>query len=522
MPIPWNIFRPAIQTLVAIGLFGVLLSSPARAQPGETESFSESIEVRVINLDVVVTDRQGKRVPNLGPDDFRLKVDGEDVPIDFFTEIREGRAITSEGARSAPSVNDGETVPVNYLVFIDAMWGFKGNVAKILEGLRADLESLQPGDKMAVTLYDGERLHQIQGWTPLRSQLVQAFERVQAGEFGGIDRADEENDFNSNARTRRAFLDEGDDPLMEAKIVEAEDMELHVRTEELYAQLDRVTRAAAAAMQTAAPPPGRKVMLLLVGGWRSEFDTNMTNGRPQEHLFRLTETANLLGYTLYAADTPIQRIGSEVSHHESLDFLAEKTGGRSYKQAAGIEVLSRATEDVRTYYWMGFTAPSKGDGGIRAIDLDVLKPGLTVRSRTGFVDRSRQAEVDEIVRSASLLGRLPTALPLEVQLGVPQRKGRRMEVPLRLRIPLDAITMLPGAEGHTARLELRVSGIDDEGSLNDLPVIPVTFSGPEPGPGQMVTYETTIRLRARKHDLMVALYDLVSGTILLGSEELDL
>lgn len=522
MPLTWKFPCFVMRGLALILSTSLLVASTAYSQAGNPATFSESIDVRVINLDVVVTDRQGKRVPALGPGDFRLRVDGEEVPIDYFTEIAEGHAVTSGVARAAPSVHDGEVVPINYLVFIDAMWGFGGSMEKVLDGLRDDLVHLRPGDKMAVTLYDGERLRRLEDWTALRPRLDAALQRAQEGEFGGIERAEEEANYRRTAANREAFLAEGGDPENEAKVVEAEDLELHARNEEIWAQMDRVTRAASAAMQTSSPPPGRKVMIVLTGGWRSEFDSNMTNGRPQEHLFRLTETSNLLGYTLYAADTPGQRFGSEVSHHESLDFLAEKTGGRSYKQGSGIDALARAADDAESYYWMGFTAPSKGDGRRHTIDIEVSKPGLKVRSRTGFVDRSRQVEVDELVRSASLLGSLPTALPLEVALGVPQRKGRRMDVPLTLRIPLDAITMLPEAAGHTAHLELRVSGIDDEGSLNDLPVVPVTFSGPEPGPGQVATYDTTIRLRSRKHSLMVALYDLASGTILLGEESIDL
>src|SRR5579864_1876227 len=42
--------------------------------------FGETIEVRVVNVEAVVTDKKGNRVPDLKPEDFRLKVDGK--PID--------------------------------------------------------------------------------------------------------------------------------------------------------------------------------------------------------------------------------------------------------------------------------------------------------------------------------------------------------------------------------------------------------------------------------------------------------
>jgi hypothetical protein len=80
-------------------LVALLLALPAFGQEpqGRTDQplglFGERIEVRVVNVEVVVTDRQGNRVPDLAVQDFRLRVDGQDVPIEFFTEVRGGQAI---------------------------------------------------------------------------------------------------------------------------------------------------------------------------------------------------------------------------------------------------------------------------------------------------------------------------------------------------------------------------------------------------------------------------------------------
>ena len=40
-----------------------------------------------MDVEVVVTDRDGARVRGLGPEDFALTVDGDAVPIEFFTEV---------------------------------------------------------------------------------------------------------------------------------------------------------------------------------------------------------------------------------------------------------------------------------------------------------------------------------------------------------------------------------------------------------------------------------------------------
>ena len=54
--------------------------------------FSEVIDVRVVNVEVVVTDRAGNRIRGLQASDFELLVDREPVPISYFTEVDEGVA----------------------------------------------------------------------------------------------------------------------------------------------------------------------------------------------------------------------------------------------------------------------------------------------------------------------------------------------------------------------------------------------------------------------------------------------
>ena len=71
--------------------------------PPASSSFGESIDVRVVNVEAVVTNRKGARIPGLTAADFRLLVDGREVSIDYFTEVAGGQAV----APAAPAP-DGE------------------------------------------------------------------------------------------------------------------------------------------------------------------------------------------------------------------------------------------------------------------------------------------------------------------------------------------------------------------------------------------------------------------------------
>src|SRR5262245_22063483 len=103
--------------LALASLFASLLASapsasqsaaapPARADEPQSV-FGETVEVRVVNLEVVVVDSSGHRVAGLGPGDLKLTVDGKPVSIDYFTEVVEGRAAAESGGAEAPPAPQG-------------------------------------------------------------------------------------------------------------------------------------------------------------------------------------------------------------------------------------------------------------------------------------------------------------------------------------------------------------------------------------------------------------------------------
>src|SRR5262245_55136110 len=89
-PMPRSLFRLALAAFTASAL-----AFPAAGAEQQPPTFGEEVDVRVVNVEVVVTDRDGHRVPGLNPADFLLRVDGKEVPIEYFSEIQEGRTIAA-------------------------------------------------------------------------------------------------------------------------------------------------------------------------------------------------------------------------------------------------------------------------------------------------------------------------------------------------------------------------------------------------------------------------------------------
>ena len=80
--------------------------------------FEEVIDVRVIHVETVVT-RRGEPVHGLDADDFVLEVDGEPVPIEYFTEVRGGLSLVPAGPkqRSSSSVLIWSMTKIKYAVW---------------------------------------------------------------------------------------------------------------------------------------------------------------------------------------------------------------------------------------------------------------------------------------------------------------------------------------------------------------------------------------------------------------------
>ncbi|MEM7480060.1 MAG: VWA domain-containing protein [Acidobacteriota bacterium] len=560
-----------IALAVAAGLFAVPLAAQEDAAP---DVFGEVIDVRVVNVEAVVVDKDGVRVNGLQPEDFRLIVDGEEVPIGYFAEVRGGEAVAAarptEGGEAVPAIPatvPGESVGTSYLVFIDDYFSLERDRDKVLDGLIADLPSLGPNDRMAIVAFDGKRVEMLSSWNQNVPTLERAFRAAQERKAGGLQRLAERRGQEIPLAGLRSSRPE-------IGGLTATDLRVEERgyARQLSNQVDRSVSAAVATLRGFAQPPGRKVMLLLSGGWPYSPEAFVVNDptRPlttsdttqgPELLAPLTDTANLLGFTVYPVDVPglgdassadvseggqlltvrsgrvlrqqpsdldidsslINSVEREQVVQASLHRIADATGGRALINSQKIDALAETVADTRSYYWLGFSPDRQRDDVRHDIRVEVKRKGYKVRSRGGFLDLSRQAETEMAVESALLFDD-PAALgPLRVVVGEMTIAGRKyVEVPLRIAIPVDGITAVPFDGSYVAKLELRVAALDDSNRQSDIPAVPIELKlRNEPRSGTAVPYDARLKLRRQKQVLVVSLHDAVSGRNLSTRVEVD-
>lgn len=537
--------RHFVLILCAALVPAVLAAAPQQPPPAEPPSiYGDVIDVRVVNVEVVVTDGAGNRVTDLGPKDFRLRVDGKEVPVEYFTEVRGGSSVAPAAESGAapggpPDVEPGGRVGTSYLVFIDNYFATEFRRNEVLRTLKEQLSHLQPEDRMAVVAWDGGKVSIVSNWSSSQNELTRAFDVAMGAKARGLDRITELRTFRNDMGFSQQTVGDAAPLSLESRLGNSGlSGQERAYADQIKRQVEGGVSAAVSALRGFAAPPGRKVMLLLSGGWPYSIASFLRGGAPVptgrevkdgEELFRpLSNTANLLGYTIYPVDVPGVEAaagdatsfgaaaGGSFQEQEiegSLRFLAEETGGTALVNSNRIQALARTSADVASYYWLGFTPTWKRDDGRHKVEVDVLRPGLKVRSRNGFLDLSRKAEVSMKVESALLFGGFPGAAPLPLKLGeVRKVKRGQIEIPVTLGLPSDILTVVPHEGKFAAELELRVAASDASGNSSEMPVIPLTISGDKPPKaGGFVRYDTKIILNGKAENLVLAVYDPVSG-----------
>lgn len=574
------------QRIQALACSLVLLISAAGAQD-QTQGgplpgvFSEVLDVRVVNLEVVVTDKDGVPVRGLGPAAFKVEVNGEEVDVEYFSEVRSGVAAprkddpASRAIADLPAIVPGSPVETSYLVFIDEFFAFERDRDVVVRALIEDLPLLGPNDRMAIVAFNGDDLEMLSTWSQSVPSLERTLEKALERPTYGLNRLAEQRQFDFDEVLQRlaGFQDN-------VIITESEFLRTDLTPEErFYLQRlsDNVQRSITAAMSTLrsfAMPPGRKVMLLFSGGWpyypavflgeRISPVILSTDVEQGSAIFRpLSDTANLLGYTLYPVDVPgfadilandtggqpftagtearalvpdFTGVGSggtptagdrrflrqqEVQY--TLRFLAQETGGEAFIDAERESAFDRVVSDTRSYYWLGFTPSRDWDDSRHEVEISVVEPSFKVRSRKGYLDSSQQHEVAMALESALLFGNPDTADPIMVELGTAKKAGRgRMTLPFSVYFPLEAVTFLPGEGTHqVAQLELRVAVKDANGQRAEIPVIPMIIRvDGEPEEGMVGKFDTSLKLRRKPHEAVFAVYDSMSGRILSTNAEI--
>lgn len=121
------------------------------------------IDTTLVSVPVIVSDRNGRYVPNLSENDFKLFQDGAEQKIDFFAATEE---------------------PLTVALLIDTSRSTQGVLGEIKDAAQNFVKLLQPRDRAMIVSFDYDT-HLLTPLTSNHEQLKDAIEDADIGEFGG-------------------------------------------------------------------------------------------------------------------------------------------------------------------------------------------------------------------------------------------------------------------------------------------------------------------------------------------------
>lgn len=483
---------------------GVLSAAAMRGQEPQPELpvIGESIDVRVVNVEVVATS-DGKLVRGLAAADFRLLVDGKEVPVEFFTEVAEGRTAATapdQGAPAAP-LPPSEDIGRSYLLFIDESFSVAKPRDVVLASLEADLKLMQPKDEMAVLAFNGTSMEVLSPWTSDKGALAEALRKARQRKAKGNQLLAQHRSLASD--TSIALEGAAAEELNARETAELLELLGSRNSPEARTQLGKTALAMATTLRGFEIPVGRKVMLLLSGGW--------SVGVAPQLFGPVVAAANQLGYTIYPVDVA-NPTGETL---RTLDRVAAQTGGKvanSVKQ----DVFRTVVEDTATYYWLGFTPSWKANDRQHSIKVVSKRKDVEVRARTSFPDLSRKTDNLMKAESVLLFGGVEHDRKLRVILGDAKPLGRKeVELAVTVGVPVEALALSPSGKGYVAEAPLAVAALDAQGGRADIPTARLRVAVKEvPRAGGYARFQTKLRLRQEQQRLVFTVRDEVNGNTL--------
>jgi VWFA-related protein len=427
--------------LAVVALLASLTWVPSHAQPAESQEPPPPtirVNTRLVLVDVVVTDKQGKPVSGLKPADFTVQERGKAQKIAFFITPEEAQKQNSP-PELGPGIYSNKPEfrspggPVTALLIDAVNTPFRDQAYARLQMLKYVRQQMKPGQRIGVFALTNS-LRVLQDFTTDPQILIAALEKYkpQEQQFKAGDAASISPAAASSLRPGAAAMLE----LAQSEISA-------FQTIQVGYQLDRRVEVSLAALRSMARMlagiPGRKNVVWLTAAFPFELipeETSVSEAELMESLPSVkqksvgataagstaatgrqshseeirqvaAELANsqvaiypvdvrglMSGMELeddnrFAVDSSgraITRMSDVVSSQETMREIAAETGGKAYVNQNEISVgVGLAMADDSASYTLGYyPEDKKWDGKYRSIKVKVDRDGTEVRHRHGY------------------------------------------------------------------------------------------------------------------------------------------
>lgn len=379
------------------------------------------ITTNLVQVDAVVTDKNGKLVTDLKPEEVEIFEDGHKQKITHFTFNLTESPPVERAAKTASADKTAPPIPTSRIRPED----IKRTIAIVVDDLGLSFEStyfvrralkkfvdeqMQPGDLVAIIRTSGG-MGALQQFTADKRQLEAAVERVKWNANGRSGVSPFEAIQPPTAGDHGADIDQANDDLNDFR-------------KDMFAV--GTLGAVSYVVKGLKDLPGRKSILLVSDGFRIyNLDDPTRNYLAQEKMRRLIDEAGRASVVIYTMNaTGLQTMGFTAADNlsnpndatgglsaenlnqqmskrrneafetqQGLDFLARQTGGIAIRNTNDLSGgIRRVLEDQKGFYLIGYR-PDEGTFDKRTgrrtfhqLTLKVTRPGkFNVRMRNGFL-----------------------------------------------------------------------------------------------------------------------------------------
>jgi VWFA-related protein len=503
--------------------------SPASSGQQQPPTFRSA--ARLVQVTVIVHDRDRKPVAGLTREDFQLQEDGKDQRIEAFS------------AETRTSTASAEPVPAPGNTFTNRLGEAAAGVTVILldrvntsivdqmsarEHTLKLLEGLGPGDRVGLYLLDGSDaikvLHDFTNDSESLRRVVARYRARDSRELAAVE---------DMAALGTPGADSGLTPELIAWL---QDVDERLKNELTRDRIVHTSNGLQTIARRLSGVRGRKNLIWVTGAFpivvaeRSGsrvFTPELNPG------LRALNDAHVAVYPVDArrlqgafASRPADK--QQVFHSinttnpdiETMQLVAEDTGGRAFYNTNDLRgAMRRALDDSQIAYVLGYyPANDKWDGKFRQIRVRVNRRGMEVRHRRGYLATASPSD-DAATRTAALRDALlsplaATGVELTVGVAAPPEAGAG-DVDVTVRVEPRTVTLEREGDRWRGTVDLLIAQIVPDGTLYaniDVSMgLDLTDEQRDRALAEGLSLTRRIALRGDAHQIRVVARDVRSG-----------
>ena len=318
--------------------------------PGNSQEVQFRSDVHLVNVGFSVRDTQGKLITGLTQDDFEVAEDGVPQKIAFF-------------AHSAD-------VPLKLGLIMDVSGSQGAFVKAHLKDLETFLKSVLGRDDRAFLVCFGNRIRLVRDFDSSPGDLVDGLRHFQqAGR-------DIRFNFGRNSKkNRRQPVSEPDPPLFP----EMGPPELRFAGTAFY---DSIFHSIGEKLSGESQDRSRRALIIFSDGEDNSSAHHMMDA------IEIAQANDVLLFCIRYTDTRNGRLTARNKYGTSvMERIGRETGGMDYDAAEkGLsENFKQIGEQLRSSFEIGYHSTNPvSDDSFHKIAIRIKRPGLTVRSKTGY------------------------------------------------------------------------------------------------------------------------------------------